>query len=226
MKVYITGGTGYVGQKIVKMLLEKGHELTCLVRSGSENKLNDIADQITMQTGNVLEPSSIDLTGQEAIIHLVAIIREIPKEGLTFKDYNYQSAKNMIDAAVNQGVMRFLLMSAAGDFLILKNYFKYKVLAEDDLKKTDLKWSIFRPAVIYDQSWWGKSKGWMEMANPFFKLAACLPGVGDFFMKWKPITKELVAKAFVRVINDESFIGKTIIGRDFYKLNIPMVFLL
>jgi len=39
MKVFVTGGTGFVGQEVLKQLLAAGHEVRALVRAGSENKL-------------------------------------------------------------------------------------------------------------------------------------------------------------------------------------------
>src|SRR5450432_683972 len=37
--VFIAGGTGYMGQRLISRLLERGHEVRALVRSGSEKKL-------------------------------------------------------------------------------------------------------------------------------------------------------------------------------------------
>ena len=38
MKIFLTGGTGFVGREIVRQLLATGHEVRCLVRPGSEKK--------------------------------------------------------------------------------------------------------------------------------------------------------------------------------------------
>ena len=38
-RVFITGGSGYMGQRLIPRLLERGHEVRALVRPGSEKKL-------------------------------------------------------------------------------------------------------------------------------------------------------------------------------------------
>jgi len=39
MKVFITGGTGYMGSRLIPLLVGRGHEVQALVRKGSETKL-------------------------------------------------------------------------------------------------------------------------------------------------------------------------------------------
>jgi len=37
--IFVTGGTGYIGSRLIPRLLERGHRVKALVRSGSEHKL-------------------------------------------------------------------------------------------------------------------------------------------------------------------------------------------
>jgi nucleoside-diphosphate-sugar epimerase len=39
MKIFLTGGTGYIGSRLIPILKQRGHELKALVRKGSEKKL-------------------------------------------------------------------------------------------------------------------------------------------------------------------------------------------
>ena len=55
MKVFITGGTGYLGRSLVPKLLEQGHEVRALVRPGSERKLPHGCVAVT---GNALDAAS------------------------------------------------------------------------------------------------------------------------------------------------------------------------
>ena len=38
-RVFVTGGSGYMGQRLIARLLDRGHEVRALVRAGSEKKL-------------------------------------------------------------------------------------------------------------------------------------------------------------------------------------------
>lgn len=55
-KIFITGGTGYMGRGLVPLLIARGHEVTALARPGSEDKLPRAARVIA---GNALDPDSL-----------------------------------------------------------------------------------------------------------------------------------------------------------------------
>ena len=85
MKVFVTGGTGFVGRATIKQLLTDGHEVRVLVREGSESKLPE-AQQVDLFYGDVTEVATLSgaLADCDAVIHLVGIIREFPDRGITF----------------------------------------------------------------------------------------------------------------------------------------------
>jgi len=65
MKVFVTGGTGFVGKNTVKRLVESGHECSCLVRSTSKiDALEKIGCQLV--TGDITDRAS--LTNRSAIV--------------------------------------------------------------------------------------------------------------------------------------------------------------
>lgn len=219
MKVFITGGTGYVGNGVVNLLLDRGHEAVCLVRAGSEKKLGDLIDRVKVVNGDILDSSFIGLTGCDTVIHLVAIIKEIPDQGITFEKLIFESAKNMIDRAKECGVDRFILMSAVGSPPgIPSGYYKYKVQAEDYLKNSGLKYTIFKPSLIFERSWWGKSVGWIVLFNWLFSFGGLFPVVGDWIKKWQPIPRSRIANAFVYAVENKVCIDKTISGRKLFDI--------
>ena len=219
MKIFITGGTGYVGRAIIKKLLEEGHQLSCLVRKGSENKLGNLINHITFVEGDALDINSFNVAGHDAIIHLIAIIKEIPSKNITFHKYNYLSAKNLIDKAQQEHVNRFLLMSAVKNPPgLLKDYYKTKVEAENYLKASKLSWTILKPSLIYDKSWIGKSLGWIKYLIPFFTLGSMLPVIGNFFSTNKPISRTQIATAYANVLTNDSTIQTSLSGKTLFQL--------
>lgn len=215
MKIYITGSTGYVGSFLTKRLIERGHEVTCLVRKGSEDKLAEIKDKITISYGDLTDPSTIELQNADAVIHLVAILFENVSKGITYEKMNFESAKNMMDACINQGVERFLFMSAAGSPPgALKGYYSNKVRAEEYLKKTTLDWTIFKPSLIHGDSFQGKNMGWVQGFKWAFKIGQHLPLIGNKAEVWEPISKEEISRAFIKAVEDPSYIGRTLIGKE------------
>ncbi|MDH4129346.1 MAG: NAD(P)H-binding protein [Spirochaetota bacterium] len=218
MNVFVTGGTGYVGSKIIESLIENNHKVFCLVRSNSVNKIAN-NNKIIPIVADVLNPLSITLKEIDSIIHLVAIIKEKPENDVTFEKLNYLSAKNMIDIAKRDGVKQFILMSAVSNPPgILSGYYHYKLMAENYLKKSGLNWTIFKPSLIYDKSWKGKSVGWIKLFNWIFLIGGLLPGIGNWIKKWQPISRTNIAKAFLYAVENESCINKTFSGKDLFNI--------
>jgi NADH dehydrogenase len=210
-RVFITGATGYVGSKIVEFLLANKYRVTCLVRTGTDKRLNSISSEVNIVLGDALDTASIDVSEHDIVIHLVAIIREVKSKDITFKRFNFETAKNMIDKSVSQGVNRFLFMSAAGNVPMLPSgYFKYKLMAENYLKQSGLKWTIFRPSLIYERDIIGKSMGWTSLVRPIFRVGANLPLVSNIFKTWEPISRTEIARAYTMVIEDDYYINKTL----------------
>ena len=100
MKVFVTGGTGFVGLYLLEELLNAGHTVRCLVRPGSEGKL-PLREGIEVRLGDATDSGSLEgcLEGCDAMIHLVGIIREFPVKGITFSRLHTEATRNVLAAA-------------------------------------------------------------------------------------------------------------------------------
>lgn len=151
MKVLLTGGTGYVGRALRALLLERGHRVRLLVRN--KIPLKDIQDpRIDAVNGNVLDTNAClrAVDGCGAVINLVGIIREFPKRGITFDSLHTEATANLVKAALHIGVTRFLQMSALGTRSgAVSRYHRTKFAAEEILRGSGLRWTIFRPSLIF-----------------------------------------------------------------------------
>lgn len=214
MRVAIFGATGFVGSHIVDKLLDAGHEPVVLVRPGSERKLRK-AEHCLIVPGAIDEGAAIAATLRDcdAAIYLIGILREDPAAGITFEALQYEGAKRVIDAAREQGVKRFLLMSANGVCADGTDYQRSKYRAEQHLASSGLDGTVFRPSVIF-----GEPRGLMEFctqlreqmiappipAPAFFRGLS--PASGGFEMS--PVHVEDVALAFVRSLASPATVGK------------------
>jgi len=146
MKIFVTGGTGFVGGYVLEALQKAGHEVHALVRPGSEHKLPpDFSGKII--SGNVFDfsfPSESD-----AVVHLIGILRPNFYRGDTFEKIHFQATKIVVDKAEDIGVKRFLLMSANGVKPDGTVYQLTKYMAEQYLCNSGLAWTIFRPPVLF-----------------------------------------------------------------------------
>jgi len=214
VKTAIIGGTGFVGSYIVDALLDAGHEPHVLVRSGSEAKLHR-AGECKVTTGDLESPDAVDalVSGCDAVIYNVGILREFPGKGITFEALQYRGAKTVAEAAKRAGVRRFLLMSANGIDSAQTPYQTTKLKAEAMIRDSGLDYTIFRPSVIF-----GDPRGTMEFATQLYRdmVRVPVPAVG-FHTGLSPAHGEVlmspvhvrdVADAFVNALSDESTVGK------------------
>lgn len=207
MKVFVTGGTGFVGNEVVRQLVAQGHEVAALVRSGSESKLDmGKSDRVKIHLGDVTEPDSLPqaMQGCDAVIHLVGIIREFPDKGVTFKRLHVEGSRNVIEAAVAQGIKRYLHMSANGVCLEAKTrYHQTKWQAEQILRDAPLDWTIFRPSLMF-----GQGGEFVEMLAGLIRKLPVVPVIGDGQYRIQPVSVHQVAETFVKALNLPETIGQ------------------
>ncbi|MCL4237623.1 MAG: NAD(P)H-binding protein [Anaerolineae bacterium] len=156
-KVFVTGGTGFIGLHTVSALVEAGAEVTVLVRPDHEEKLGPLRRHVHTVPGDVWNSASLKgrSRGHGVVVHLVGSIRAQPQHGLTFHQLNLVSARNTISMAVSDGVPYFVLLSAAARPLgVPAEYLRSKREAEDYLRSSGLRWTIVRAPLAFDR--WGR----------------------------------------------------------------------
>jgi nucleoside-diphosphate-sugar epimerase len=113
MKVFITGGTGFVGSFLAETLIKSGYEVRCLVRK--ESNLHWIADlDVDCYYGSLFDKDSLirGMEGCDAIYH-VAGVTKARTEDEYFRG-NYEGTKNVINAAFKhkKKISRFIHVSS------------------------------------------------------------------------------------------------------------------
>lgn len=209
MRVLVTGLTGFVGYYVGHALLAADHEVVGLIRPGHEGRLGRLREAVSFVDGDVTEPRTLGpaLEGIEAVINLVGIIRENPAQGVTFERLHWEGTRNLVDAAKQAGVQRFVQMSANGVKPNGTGYQSTKSRAEEYLKATRLDWTIFRPSVIFGESF-GRMNFVTELAEPL-RMAPVFPLFGDGEFPMQPVHVEDVAQAFARALTTPESIHKT-----------------
>jgi NADH dehydrogenase len=197
MRVLVTGATGFVGNEMVKELLARGHRVRALVRPGSQDKLQ-VRDRVGEVIGDVLDRQAVlqAAPGCDAVIHLVGIIREFPRRGVTFESLHVEATHNVVDAARAAGARRYLQMSALGARPAPADpYHTTNYRADEYVMAAAPAWTIFRPSVIYgpgDQS--------INLFAQIIKSSAVYPVIGDGNYQMQPAPVGKVARAFAKAL--------------------------
>jgi len=186
--IFITGGTGFVGQYVVRALRDAGKIVRILARTPSgEEQLR----------GDVLEPDSIfrGMSGCDTVIHLVGIIRETGRQ--TFEAMHVQATENVIEAAKRNQVKRLVFMSALGTRPNARSrYHQTKWQAEELVRRSGIPYVIFRPSIIL-----GKGDGFGTMLANLIRFSpGIVPVMGNGQNKFQPIGVNDVAACFAQAI--------------------------
>lgn len=216
-RVGLFGGTGFVGSYLVDALLARGFHPVLLVRPGSENRVEQ-RERCSIISGDIDDDGAVGevAAASDALIYNIGILREFPARDITFERLQDVAARRTMDAAVDAGVRRFLLMSANGVEARRTSYQRSKFSAESYLGSLDLDWTIFRPSVLF-----GDPRGRMEFASqlsadiidsplpaPLFHEGLLPIGAGGFLLS--PVHVADVAAAFVAALEDPATVGRTL----------------
>lgn len=202
MKIFIAGGTGFVGGHLTRELLKRGHNPRLLVhKRGPGDK-----DGVEQVEGDVTRPESFvqALNGCDAAINLVGIIREFPSRGMTFERLHVQATANVLAAAKEAGVGRYLQMSSLGTRPgAVSAYHKTKFRAEELVRESPLDWTILRPSVVY-----GPRDTFVNMLAGQLRLSPVMPVIGDGRYRLQPIHADDVARCFALSLEMPETIGR------------------
>lgn len=203
MKIFIAGGTGFVGGHVVRELTARGHQVRLLAhrRSESANSAIEIVE------GDVTRMDSFAhaVAGCDAVINLVGIIREFPTKGITFEHLHVQATDNMLAAAAKAGIRRYLQMSALGTRPnAVSDYHKTKFMAEELVRGSGLDWTIMRPSLIF-----GPKDAFINMLADQLRMVPVMPVIGDGLYRLQPIHADDVARCFAMALEMPETIGQT-----------------
>jgi len=109
-RVLVAGATGYLGGFVAREFKKRGYFVRALARSAEKLKgMEDELDEIVV--GEVTKPGTIRdvCEGMDVVFSSVGVTRQ--KDGLTFKDVDYQGNRNLLDAAIRAGVGKFIYTS-------------------------------------------------------------------------------------------------------------------
>jgi NADH dehydrogenase len=204
-RIFLTGGSGFVGSHVLPALLAAGHDVVALARTPKAaatiaERNATYAARLTTRIGDVTNPASLSaaLVGCDAIVHLVAIPRDW-NNGADLLRINTAGTEAMIAAASAAGITRFVHLGALGvqDREDL-HYAKSKARAERAVRESSLDWTIIKPSLI-----WGERDGFFNIVAALVKIPApAVPVPGNGKSRFQPVWVGDVARAIVQALGD------------------------
>lgn len=142
-KVLVAGATGYLGKFILRELENRDIHYQAIARS--PEKLSDTdPSQIIQAEVTVASTLAGICEGIDVVITTIGITRQ--KNGLTYREVDYQANLNLLQEAQKAGVKKFIYISAInGDALRHLKIFEAKEAFVDALKTSGLNYTVLRP---------------------------------------------------------------------------------
>ena len=195
----VTGGTGFVGPRVVHALRERDQPVRALVRNPSGRSATTLAAWgAELVQGDMTDGESLRraVEGCDAVVHLVAIRQGSQEQ---FRRVMEDGTRDLVGAAKDAGVKRFVLMSALGTSAETKDlvpYYHAKWEQEQAVQGSGLEHVIFRPSFVF-----AKEGGILPTFRRLARLSPVTPIIGSGQQRIQPIWVDDVGAYFAQGVD-------------------------
>lgn len=167
--IFMTGGTGYIGSRLIPLLRKRGCQIKALVRDGSQGKLPPGASGLV---GDALKIDSYtdEVRGADTFVHLIGVPHPSPAKGKQFREIDLISIKVAIKAARDAGVRHFVYLSVAHPAPVMKDFIEVRTAGEQMIRESGIAATFVRPWYVL-----GPGHLWPYAIVPVYWILERLP---------------------------------------------------
>lgn len=210
--IFITGGTGYIGTRLIRRLVRRGHRVIALARKGSELKVPEGAIVIT---GDPFDVNSFkDRVPVNSIwVQLLGVAHPSPSKAQQFRDIDLRSVKATADAAAHAKASHFIYVSVAmSPSKLMQSYQEVRQEGEKYCLGKDLNCTFIRPWYVLGPGHW-----WPLLLLPLYGLAEIIPSWRLQARSKALVTIRQMLAALVHVIEKPSHPSRVLEIKDIRK---------
>jgi uncharacterized protein YbjT (DUF2867 family) len=192
--VFITGGTGYLGARLIQQLTRRGHSVRALVRQASVSRLPSGAMPVV---GDALHGLSYaaQVAPADTFVHLVGVSHPSPAKAEQFLTIDLASVAAAVPAAVTAGVKHFVYVSVAQPAPAMKAYVAARVRGEQLIRDSGLSATFIRPWYVVGPGHW-----WPVLLLPGYWLAELIPPIRQTVKRIGLVSRPQMVRALVHAI--------------------------
>ena len=193
-EVFVAGGTGYIGSRLIAALAARGHRVRALARAGSVARLPAGCEPVV---GDALDAASFtaDVPRADTFVQLVGVPHPNPAKAAQFRSIDLASALAGIAAASQAGVRHFVYVSVAQPAPVMRAYLATRAEAEAALRASGLNATIVRPWYVLGPGHW-----WPYALVPGYWLARAFPPTRELAQRLGLVTVAQMVAALVAAV--------------------------
>jgi uncharacterized protein YbjT (DUF2867 family) len=202
--IFIVGGTGTLGQTLVRMLREQGKPVRVLVRPGSVAKAEPLRKLgAELVGGDIRDPGSLEIGCRGATHVICATSAGDDRRDESRRMAEYQGPINLLHAAQAAGTVEQFIFTST---LFPRNPVGYrfcwaKLMAEEAIQKSGVPYTIFRPCGLFFEL--------VQRGEPIVERFGVYPVLGSGHKRTQMLAMVDVARAYVNAIGNPQAINRT-----------------
>jgi uncharacterized protein YbjT (DUF2867 family) len=203
--VFITGGTGYIGGRLIPALLARGHRVRALTRPGSATRVPAGATPVL---GDALVADSFAnaLRPGDTLIHLVGTPHPDPRKATEFERVDLASILASVDAGQKAGIAHLVYVSVAQPAPVMRAYVTVRAAGEAAIAKAGIPATVIRPWYVV-----GPGHRWPVLLVPFYFIAGLLPPTRAGARRLGLVTIRQIVSALVAAVEAPPGAGTRIV---------------
>ena len=194
--VFVTGGTGYMGRRLIERLVSRGHTVRALVRPASMGRLPGGCEPVL---GDALDASTFAhlVAPSESFVQLVGTPHPSPSKAAQFRAVDLASARESLRAAVGGGARHFVYVSVAQPAPAMHAYVAVRAEGEAMIRASGLAATILRPWYVL-----GPGHRWPYALVPLYWMAERIPRTRESALRCGLVTIARMLTALVRAVEE------------------------
>lgn len=202
MKILLTGATGYIGKKLLPILIENGHDVVCCVRNKSRFKPQLTTAQISILEADLTDLSSLlkiprDIDAAYYLVHSMA-------DSGNYRDLELLSASNFREALGKTSAKHVIYLSGIVNESNLSEHLQSRKNVELELSKGSYHFTCLRAGIIV-----GSGSASFEIIRDLVEKLPVMVAPRWLLTKCQPIAASDVISALYKSLMNEKTFGKS-----------------